>query len=75
MKSNIVYVVKIRDKDDNRIYKGKNNNVIKDPFSYQLMEFAEKYGFETKYDAFHAPVSYGLEGTAECAEIIPLEVY
>ena len=75
MSKRIVYLIKLRDKDDNRIYKGREGRTIKNPLSYQLMEFADNYGFDIEYDAIHAPISFWLEGESSSVELVPLEVF
>lgn len=70
-----VYVVRVYGHPDGTTYVGKEGKSITGPWSYQLMQFANSFGFATEQEAIEAPVSYYLEGKAAKAEIIPLEVY
>jgi hypothetical protein len=69
------WVVKVIDQDGSRHYFGMDGNKICDPWSNELMEFAENFGFDRIEDSIRSPYSYILGGSAVTAEIIPLEIF
>ena len=75
MKNKLFWVVKVIDDDGSRHYFGKDENVICDPWSSELMEFVEEFGFNKPEEALTNPYAYTLGGRAVTAEIIPLEVF
>lgn len=70
-----VYVVRVYGHPDGTTYIGKDGKSITAPWSYQLMKFADAFGFATEQDAIEAPVSYLCDGKAIKAEVVPLEVW
>lgn len=69
-----VYVVRIYGLPQGAIYVGKGSAKIERPQSYQLMKFANEFGFATEQEAIQAPVSYYFDKKATKAEVIQLEV-
>ena len=69
-----VYVVRLYGHPDGTTYVGNEGKSITGPRSYQLMKFAESFGFATEQAAIEAPLSYWCEGRTTKAEIISLEV-
>lgn len=74
MNKKFVYVIKVTNNDGSITYVGDHNSIT-DPWSYQLFDFACKYGFETEEEAIEAPVSFVNEGKAEKAEVTRLMVW
>lgn len=70
-----VYVVRVHSHHDGTTYIGKDDKSIIGPWSYQLMKFANAYGFATEQEAIEAPLSYWCEGKTTKAEVVPLEIW
>lgn len=75
MSKKTVYVVRVYGLPEGTMYVGKGGAKIAGPWSYQLMRFADEFGFNSESDAIEAPVSYYFEGKATKAEVISLQVY
>ena len=70
-----VYVVRVYGHPNGTTYIGKEGKSITGPWSYQLMKFADSFGFATEQEAIEAPISYWCEGETTKAEVVPLEVW
>lgn len=70
-----VYVVRVYGHPDGNRYIGKDGQYVIAPKGYQLMKFAESFGFATEQEAIEAPISYWCEGQTTKAEVVPLEVW
>lgn len=75
MAKKIAYVVRVYGLPEGNVYVGKGGAKLAAGRSYQLMRFADEFGFDSEADALEAPVSYYFEGKAAKAEVISLQVF